>query len=290
MPKSKHAPALFELYSKGSRDGGRLDDSSSYDADEGVSASSFRATIASVARTIGGANDPDREASDRPVGVAPPAIRVEDGRVHLALTSRAAGIAMFVLLVAGCLAYAAGTWSGRQTGVADGRDEAQKSFERVAVDDIERARRSRPIENLFAGIGASPVASQSSKPVAVPQAAPRSTLPLTAMRSDRSAGQTPWVKGHTYLVVQSFLGSARDDAVAAQEYLARHNVESEIFGGSDRGFRLIATSGFNRKDPTQRKLSDQFRSKVQSIGEAYSKTGGRYKLEGYFATLTADSW
>ena len=98
------------------------------------------------------------------------------------------------------------------------------------------------------------------------------------------------MKGHTYLVVQSFRGNARDDAVAAQEYLARHNIESEIFGGRDRGFRLIATSGFNRKDATQRKLSDRFRRKVQSIGSAYSKSGGRYKLEGYFATLTSNSW
>jgi hypothetical protein len=111
---------------------------------------------------------------------------------------------------------------------------------------------------------------------------------LTAQRAH--AASSPWVKGSTYVVVQVFRGDAREDAVRAQEYLARNNIDAEIFGSSNRGFRLIAAQGFNRDDPAQRQMADRFLQKTRAIGAAYFKSGGRYKLEGFFATLTSDSW
>lgn len=287
MPKSKQSPALFELYAKG-RAGG--------DAPEGAErtdrtraeefATGFRATVASVAKTISGrkTDDPPRAAED---GESPPLVAVEQGRVHLALSSRAAGVAAFALLLVVCMFFAFGKWYGRQGGLADGRVEAQRTIERSAVDDIERARRSQPIEDLFSGIGASPVGADAERPAARVASAPR--VSLTASRSTPTAS-SPWVKGHTYVVVQVFRGDAREDAVRAQEYLARNDIQSEIFGSSTRGFRLIAAQGFDREDEAQRVQADRFLNKVRTLGGAYFKSGGRYKLEGFFATLTSDSW
>ncbi|HRX84523.1 MAG TPA: hypothetical protein P5572_05835 [Phycisphaerae bacterium] len=284
MPKSKQSPALFELYSKG-RTGG--------DAPEGVErtraeefASGFRATVASVAKTISGNSAPEEPQPREEDANAPRVFAVERGRVRVALTSRAAGVVAFALLLVACAVFAIGQWYGRQGGIADGRVQAQRTIERSAVDDIERARRSQPIEDLFSGIGASPVAGEADRSAARTVAAPR--VSLTATRTP--ATTTPWVTGYTYVVVQVFRGDAREDAVKAQEYLGQNDIQSEIFGSSTRGFRLIATQGFNRDDATQRTLADRFIKKVRTLGSAYFKSGGRYKLEGFFATLTSDAW
>jgi len=283
MPKSKQSPALFELYAKG-RMAGEAPDESGDRSDAGELASGFRATVASVAKTISGSTS----SGDRRVetdAANPRALAIDGGRVRLSFTSRGAGIVVFGLLVAAGLVFGIGQWFGRQSGLEDGRSQAQQSLERSAVDEIERARRSQPVEGLFAGIGVSPVAAaEPEKPAARVAPAPRVSLTAT-----RTAPAT-WIKGNTYVVVQVFRGDAREDAVKAQEFLGRNDIDAEIFGSSERGYRLIATQGFNREDATQRQLSDRFLNKVRTIGAAYFKSGGRYKMEGFFATLTSDSW
>jgi len=286
MPKSKQSPALFELYAKGRTGGDPYDE---LDCDVGVAerVGGFRATVASVAKTIRSVAGPEAKAG-ADLGEGPRAIAVEGGRIHLALTSRAAGMVAFGLLAAGCLVFAAGSWVGHQSGVADGRVEAQRQLERAAVDEIDRARRTQPVEDLFANIGASPVsASDAEKPAS--RIAGRPQVTLTATREPAGAA-TPWVKGNTYVVVQCFRGDARDDAVKARDYLASQGVASAIFGSEERGFRLIASQGFNFSDDTQRKMADRFIQKIRTIGAAYFKSGGRYELKGFFATLTTDSW
>ena len=289
MPKSKRGPALFELYAKGRSDdppqaSGKQGGASGR-SPLGESASAFKATLSSLAKSIGGGDTPKAEADEpQPVSGRRSSVQVEGGRVHVALSSRGAGLVGFVALLLACVAFAAGQWLGRQGGLADGRKQARESMQRTAVDEIELARSSRPAEGLFEGIGTSPIVGRSkAEPVAALAAAP---TPRTAGRTV----QTPWVKGHTYVVVQSFRGDARQDAIRAQEFLAQHGIETGVFGSGARGFRLIAANGFNRKDAAQRKLADRFLKKVRNIGKAYFKAGGRYKLEGYFATLKSDTW
>jgi hypothetical protein len=286
MPKSKNAPALFELYAKTAREEHDAEVAEEV-AEPSVAASRFRATINSVARTIGGSTDeePPAEESELPSRYA---VAVQGGRIHLALTSRAAGLVAFGLLAGACLAFACGSWYGRQRGIEAGQVLAQQSLERAAADDIAEARASQPIEDLFAGIGVSPVAAQGA-PAPQPRVEKKpAPVALTARRTP--VAETPWVRGHNYLVVQIFRGGAREDALKARDYLARHGVPAEIFGSSKRGSRLIATQGFNRSDATQRKMARRFHDKVKSLGRAYFKSGGRYKLEGFFAALTSDSW
>jgi hypothetical protein len=141
------------------------------------------------------------------------------------------------------------------------------------------------VGDLFAGIGESPITAErtlTAKPAGPPEAARRPPEP-------RRSGIT-WVKDNTYVVVQSFRGDAREDAVRAKDYLDRHGIKTEIFGGVDRGFRLITVRGFNRDDKTQREAADQFLQRIRSVGKAYFDAGGRYRLEGYFAKMTSDTW
>jgi hypothetical protein len=143
------------------------------------------------------------------------------------------------------------------------------------------------VEGLFAGVGESPV-QPATELEARPGERRQGSLPLTSVRA--AGGTTRWVKGNTYVVVQSFRGDARQDASRAKEFLAQHGIGAELVGGNDRGYRLIATTGFNFEDETQKKLAEQFLQKIRNVGRAYFQSGGRYKLEGYFATQTSDTW
>jgi hypothetical protein len=215
---------------------------------------------------------------------ASPAVALHGGRIHLSLSSRGAGIVAFALLLVVSMCFLVGQWVGRQSGIADGRKMEQQSIQGSALDEIAQARKSAPIDGLFEDLQSSPVARAEP---AAPAAAPvRQSAALAATRSTGPA----WVKGNTYVVVQLFDPGALEDAKRANEFLAQNGVEAVIVGGGTSKYRLIATQGFNRKDETQKVLADRFLARVRTLGEAYDKAGGRYKLEGYYATLTADSW
>ena len=290
MPKSKHGPALFEVFDKGTM-GGDAPAASEWHpkARKSVvkeSASAFKTTLSSLARSLGGSSDDDNAPTpSQSSGDQPPMFAVEGGLVRIALSSRAAGVAIFGIMLAACVMFAVGQWVGRQSGFADGEQHGRLSVQRTAQDEIARARQSEPVRDLFEGIGETPVhAGPPTLAASRPQPAANRSAEAPAQN------ETVWVKGNTYVVVQSFRGSAREDAVNAKAFLAQHGIESEIFGRPDTGYRLIATNGFNRSDATQRKLADRFLQRIRSVGTAYFDAGGRYKLEGYFATLTSDSW
>lgn len=294
MPKSKRGPALFEVYGKGQSEDllPRAEERTSFARRTPAreSASAFRATLTSLARSIGRHSDDDDDREMPEPAEGGPAVGIEGGKVHFALTSRGAGVVAFVVLVVVACIFSMGKWYGRQAGFADGQKQERISIQGAALDEIAQARQSEPIDGLFDGLGESPVtrvaAAQQEPEVEPQESSPPEPTALTAVR--KSA--TTWVKGNTYVVVQSFRGDAGQDAVQAQEYLAQHGIETEIIGSSQRGFRLIATQGFNCKDATQQKLAERYITKIGTIGQAYFKSGGRYKLEGYFATLTRDTW
>jgi hypothetical protein len=289
MPKSKHGPALFEVFDKGTMgEAGPRPPGWQPKARKSVvkeSASAFKTTLSSLARSLGGSSDDPEEAAPPTAGVKPPMVAIDGGLIRIALTSRGAGVAVFALLLAACVVFATGQWVGRQAGFADGEQHGRLSVQRAAQDEIARARESEPVRDLFEGVGETPVSEGAATLAATPLESVRAEAPAAGR-----AREPVWVNGNTYVVVQSFRGSARDDAVQAREYLAQHGIESEIIGRSSTGYRLIATKGFNRSDATQRKLADHFLERIRSIGKAYFDAGGRYKLEGYFATLKSDSW
>ncbi len=297
MSNSKNRLALFELYDKGcttevdpQKTVRKTGSKAPSRADSG-----FQETLSSVARDIGSdkAKAENTEAKPKRTPSEPESrsmLEVESGRVLLALSRRGLMLAaLAIVLVAGVI-YTGGQYVGRKGGLADGeivgREQGQQRIQRAVATEIEQARRSAPVEGLFANVGKSPV-NRTANPTPAAVVVPKTPVTLMATTG---RGETNWITGYTYIVVQSFRGDARDDAVRAQEYLAQHGVDTEIFGSVSRGFRLITTKGFNRKEATGKKQSDRFVRKLRGIGSAYFEAGGRYKLEGYFATRTPNSW
>jgi hypothetical protein len=170
------------------------------------------------------------------------------------------------------------------------------------VDEIAAAR-NKPIDRqVFNGIGPSPIttAVQPAKGGAAKSGAtvggavmgknPESAAANASVPAPSAAGSTVWVKGRTYVAVQHFQES-RDDAVRAQQFLKDNGIETEVVEIGKRGkFTLIATRGFDKDNPAQQAALDQYWKRIQSIGQAYSKAGGRYKLEGQLMTLVRDQW
>lgn len=290
MPRSKHGPALFEVFGKAdvAGNGGPTEGPPEKPVKRGRShaASAFRATVASLARVLGGDSGNADDDLDRTPADTRPALTIEQGRLHLALTSRGAGVAVFALLLVCCIALATGHWIGRQSGLADGRKQGRDSVETESRDAVARARDSQPAPRLFDGVGESPV-RLTAVPQQRPQQAPARPAPVTESSAAASVG---WVKGYTYIVVQNFRGDAQQDAERAQEYLSQRGIESAVVRNPQRGFKLVATQGFDWSDPAQKKAADRYLEKIRNIGKTYFASGGRYELKGYFQTLTSDNW
>ncbi|GJM24978.1 MAG: hypothetical protein DHS20C16_13930 [Phycisphaerae bacterium] len=343
MPKSKTGPALFELYNKGQGEKSETERVTAKRSPIAESASAFRATLANLAKTINrdGQSEKVEKPPERVSGGS--SVVIDQGRLHVILTSRVSGIVLAVLLVGGIGVFSMGQWVGHRKGLGDGRKQARLSIQGEVGDEIATARKSPPVEGLFAGIGTSPVSSGQDAKSAVKNGAvkPRGAgdkrssnsragksrlagrsnaaakssvgedrrkanrtstqrnVPVTLMAQPPSSAApssanarsgATWVKGLTYVVVQSFRSDALEDAKKAQAFLGQQGIDSEIIAKSKKPIRLIATKGFDHKNKTQNDLSKRYLKRIRTIGKSYSKVGGRYKLEGYLARLTKESW
>ena len=292
MAKSKHGPALFELYDKAQvRNQPRPAEESPPvgETPAAPSASALRQTVASLAKTISGwrgGQGSDESASSAPPLPPGPLVAVEGGRVRISLGARSGALAVFIVVLLGCGVFSSGRWLGYQVGLADGQDRERQEVQRLSNDQIAEARRSEPVSDLFDGIGQSPV-SRSAEAKPVTPVLPKPVPPATPPPAAKSA---TWVKGATYIVVQEFRSDAGQDATRAQEYLAQQGIESAVVGSPQKGFRLIATPGFNMADASQKELGEKLKERIKNVGKQYYESGGRYKLEGYFRTLKSDSW
>lgn len=318
MPKHKTGPALFELYNKGQGEKTEQERAASERSPIGrspigESASAFRATLASLARTVSrDGRSPEVEKPPERTS-AGSSVAIDQGRLHVTLTSRVSGIVLALVLVCVIGVFSMGRWVGHKYGFADGRKQARSSIQGAVDDEIATARGSQPVENLFAGIGPSPVVSPDKVLPSRKQSSGRkeSTSRTSARRKNGAASgsrgkpknpvsliaqpaskqarpSTGWTKGYTYVVVQSFRSDAIKDAEKAKAYLKKQGIDAEIIAKSNQPIRLIATQGFDHKK--QRDLAGRFLKRIRTIGKSYSKAGGRYKLEGYLATLTKESW
>ena len=99
-----------------------------------------------------------------------------------------------------------------------------------------------------------------------------------------------WVRDQTYIVVQEFPAANVEKARHAREFLGQRGVNTELVSLNNDTTLLIATQGYNHKDPAQKRLAEQLLEKVRTIGTQYYAAGGGYKLEGYYKTLKRDNW
>jgi hypothetical protein len=248
--------------------------------------------------TRGGSDD---DADDRHSPAAK-AVEFDGARVRVSLTSMTAAAMAFaaILLVAG--SFLIGKSRGRQAGLVAGY-EAGRTVATTPANDLETVRQQPPSTYLIGGLLEQPADTTGATPPrhGGPAAAPRSRSresddrpPASDVASGTTAAARPadpagsqtagWVDGFTYVVVQEFPNGAREDALAAQAYLADHGVDTVVASLPAGRCQLMTTQGFDRKEPAQRKRSDQFLEKIRAIGAQYYASGGRYKLEGYLKT------
>ena len=280
MRRNKHGPALFELLANGEF---RSRDSVSAAGDEAIEDCPVDDPGGLETGEVGPSiARPTANAASVPVGHQR-AVEFDGDRLRFSLTSIGAAVASFVLIVLLAGGFMIGHYRGRQSGLAVGYQAGRASYQAATIDDIEAARRQTPSTYLIGGLIESPADPGASPAALVPP-------PVRVEPGPSGASAEPtWLDGFTYVVAQEFPGGSAEDAAAAEAYLGEHGVDTAIVGLANGRFHLITTQGYNRKDPTQRKLSDQLLEKVRAIGVQYYSTGGRYKLEGYLKTYKGES-
>lgn len=280
MPRSKRGPALFDLLN-----------ADVADAPEALKVPGWGGEDAHSPRATTAKGRPDRTVRGSPqVGRAPagssagqrgsgaPLIELDGDRIRISLTSVAAAIAVFAAAVVMLGAFELGRRNGDSKGFRRGYATGRASYAAEAVSEIEAARRLPPATNVVSSLlkeadaEATPGSSDAGQPPS-------------------NAKTTEWIRDYTYIVVQEFVRDHSEDASLAQEYLARRGVSTELVRYSSGAVQLITKQGFDRRDPTQRRMADALLKKVHAIGaEYFSSAGGGYRLEGYFKALKGDTW
>ena len=344
MPKSKTGPALFELYNKGQGEKSESERVTSKRSPIAESASAFRNTLANLAKTINREGQSEKAESSPERASGGSSVAIDRGCLQVSLTSRMSGIVLAVVLVGAIGVFIMGQYVGYRKGIGDGRRQARIKIQGEVGDDIATARKGQPVQELFAGIGTSPVSSEKTagasrsdstrrsvggstgranesagdrsrsgssrmanrsnagssesrrdtgrdRPMTLMAQPPSSTPTASANLSANATGGATWIKGYNYVIVQSFRSDALADAEKAQAFLKQQGIDAAVVAKApDKPIQLIATQGFDYSDKTQKDLARRYLQRIRTIGKSYPKVGGRYKLEGYLARLSGDSW
>lgn len=281
MPKPKDGAALFEIMRKMEPDGKDTGAGERSGVFEGATAPAPLRPRGAERTGPQGPADRDRAAAREDGTADVPVFEMAGGRVRLALTSRATAVVVFALGLLLVAAYSTGLTVGRRRGQTVGYQAGLASAQASAMDEIQTARAQRPAQGLFEGIGADPV-----QPAGIaPPEGPREPKAI------RSRPEEAWVRGYTYVAVQDFRADAQADVERARRYLLDNGIETAVVElEGDWKYCLVTTQGFNRDDPVQRALADEHLATIRKLGQAYFEAGGRYRLEGYFKKLTAETW
>ncbi len=297
MSKSKHGPALFEVIRTEPRPADAVrpslpkwwqDGKPSADA-----VTDAPATDVPVQPSDPGDSTPTADRPDSPPSAtsltAAPLFELRGGQARLSFTAISGAVVLFGLLVVLTVTYGLGSRAGRKVGMEEGWNAHEKAMAVAVQDEIDAARARQVNPDVFQGVGRSPITFAPADGAAA-AAKDDPAEPLVASRRTEQTGGPIWIKGNTYIAVQHFQ-EARDDALKAQRFLKDNGIETDIVEIGKRGkFSLMTTKGFNTDDPTQKALLDQYWKRIQQIGQAYWKSGGRYKLEGQVMSLTRDQW
>ncbi len=278
MPKTKRGPALFEVLGEDLRQ----------DAAGHLKIPEWWAK-GKPPRLGEGDVCPDRPktvVADKPrpvasvpssVGTKPRWVVVDGDRLSISLTSLSAAVVLFCGLVFVLGAYEWGSRSGARAGFQAGFEQGRTSYEARTADEIELAR-SRPpttelVNSLLVGAEELPVGPRE-----------------TPAESGEALPAPQWIRDHTYIVAQEFSKGRAEDAARAKAFLAQHGIATEQMTQRGGSIQLITVRGFNHKDASQKKMSEQLLARVHEVGGKFYATGGGYRLQGYFKTLKGDSW
>jgi len=202
-----------------------------------------------------------------------PLARLSGDRLTLTFTTKRAAAAIFVGMAALAIAFLLGDRFGG--GFRRGFESGRISVENAPVDEIEAVRNQPPATHLVEGL----LVQRDGTPKGA--SGPSDT--------SRPSASTKWLNGHSYVVVQEFSGGLFEDATKAQTYLAGKGVAADVAQLANGAIQLVATRGFNMKDPAQKQDAEQFLDRIHKLGAEYYSSGGRYRLKGYFKTVRDDS-
>ena len=241
MPRSKRAPALFELIQRQQAQGARS---------APIPATGGRQEDQSVSAT-----PPDQPPPPAPAAshtsptVAGPPISFQDGRAHLSLSpvSCAVVLGTVLLLIAGSFSL------GRRAGWRD----VEHTSQTAAPDNLANARQSTPNASVFHSL-----LTRSAGQSTPPQVKPHPPAPTYSRN-------VPLQPGKTYLVIQTFKDSS-DDAVRAQEFLAAKNVPTKVVQAGTTSVHLLSAESFDYGDSDDRDRFEQFRKSLRVLGRIYA--------------------
>ena len=289
MGKAKRGPALFELLDDdGSRSGGVKVPSWWSRPSRPTDLQAVRAARVAVDSppTIGGSlGSTGTRLTPRPL------FEVEGDRICVSLTSVMTAVVVFLVLGTLLGAYRLGASRGDEAGFRRGFGAGQADAAGTAGDELEAVRNQPPASHLLGGLlvegGSKTVTGAAAQE---DRAAPKGTAVPSLTASVGSGPTSGWVRNLTYIVVQEFPAAGGEKAKHAREFLAQRGVNTELVPLNNDTSLLIATQGYNHKDPAQKRLAEQLLEKVRTIGAQYYGAGGGYRLEGYYKTLKRDHW
>ena len=207
-------------------------------------------------------------------------LELVEGMVRVSLTPTQSAVVILLAALVVLAGYAIGRSSGHrhgdEAGFAQGFEQGRVSYEADVFDDIKAAQAEPIAAHLLAGLER----EASGADVGVTAAAP----------NDASAGESVWIPGNTYIVVQNFSTGAKESAIVAREFLMERRVETKLVTLRNGKLQLITTAGFDRRVKDQSGKADRLLKEVGRIGRAFVAAGGRHGLQGYFATFTGDNW
>ncbi|MCH7526589.1 MAG: hypothetical protein IID39_04045 [Planctomycetes bacterium] len=287
MAKSKDGPSLLELIGKRHRS--RPDGSIGFRQSWRAARDEVAPGIAKSGAAIPPASDSSSAESPQTKATPPPLFEIDGGRVVFSFSSGTAGMAVFALALLVAAGFFVGLRAGRQEGQESGFRAGVESVRAESIDGIEAARNAAPKSGIFNGVGVSPVRSAgSAQPDRKREAERVRPQEPAAKQAKPESGPSQWVLGHTYIVVQEFRSGDRADAEAARVFLRLHGVETAILASQGSyGHTLVTLKGFNRDDPVQRKLCEEFHDQIRQLGKLFAEAGGRYDLQGYQKKVTS---
>ena len=289
IAKGKRGPALFELLGD---DGGRTAG--------GVKVPSLwsrhnRVVDLHAARAVRSAED-----SAGPLGATPssgtasteprPFFEVAGERICVSFTSVAAAVAVFVALATVLVSYGVGARRGDDAGFRRGFDVGRAAGAAAIGDEIATVRKEPPATYLLGGLLEEAASKTAGGGVREDRAGSKGAAVATPRTPAVSGSVSGWVRDLTYIVAQEFPAASIEKARNAKEFLGQRGVNAELVPLNTGTILLIATQGYNHKDPAQKRLAEQLLDKVRTIGTQYYAAGGGYRLEGYFKTLKRDTW
>ncbi len=269
MPKAKDGPALFELIErqrKNEPDALKVPSwwnhagSKAADFQDGEMEPAELEIAPTVAVPVAATSEPGKKHG---------LVEIEGQCVRFTLTSTTGAVVVFVMMMTLVFSHVLGTRSGKAQGLREGYELGRSSFAAEATSEIELAKAGPAATSLLGSLVSDPMAAAENEAI---------------------VSQAQWVKGLTYIVAQEFSSGRNEDALLARQFLGKRGIETELVLTKSGATQLITTRGYNHKDRVQKQMADALLEKVRAAGGEYFTVGGGYKLNGYYRTLTRDSW